>query len=78
MANRALIIIIPFLSLSAYFTASQMLAKNDFIIPLQCKLCFSNNKTFALMSLKEKTLGHENLENKKVIDLENPPESIYP
>lgn len=23
-------------------------------------------------------LGHENLENKKVIDLENPPESIYP
>ena len=23
-------------------------------------------------------LGHENLENKKIIDLENPPESIYP
>ena len=22
-------------------------------------------------------LGHENLENKKIIDLENPPESIY-
>ena len=35
-----------------------------------------NNPTVYLST--HTPLGHENLENKKVIDLENPPESIYP
>ena len=35
-----------------------------------------NNKTIYLST--HTPLGYENLENKKVIDLENPPESIYP
>ena len=36
----------------------------------------SNNPTVYLST--HTPLGHENLENKKVIDFENPPESIYP
>ena len=35
-----------------------------------------NNPTVYLST--HTPLGHENLENKNVIDLENPPESIYP
>ena len=35
-----------------------------------------NNPTVYLST--HTPLGHENLENKKIIDLENPPESIYP
>lgn len=35
-----------------------------------------NNKTVYLST--HTPLGYENLENNKIIDLENPPESIYP
>lgn len=35
-----------------------------------------NNKTVYLST--HTPLGYENLENKKIIDLENPPETVYP